>query len=261
MEAIESLHAAGDPAYLFTFWRQNPPPDIRAARPKMKTAAQRSRLRAARNAVLYAAFSAEAYVNEFLAAHGVLDDWDYEPTHRKFLKGTEAAYGSQLFFADREAYPEIVQLIKLRDRLAHPKPGFGVQGVGFEADEAYARLFSLPRIAEYIVMVGGAGDLLVPRAYGMDQLDVIATVAWRGRDVIRDYAARHRRLPAWNAPSERQLFRQAGDMVMARPPLQLGRDSPHSRLAAAKAASRGDKHPGSQGNPESRGRPPEQRDA
>jgi hypothetical protein len=112
----------------------------------MTQAARRTRLRAARNAVIYAAFSAEAYVNEFLAAHDALDDWDREPMHRKFLKGTEAAYGSPLFFADREAYPEIVELVKLRDRLAHPKPGFGVTGVHFEADAKYARLFSLPQI-------------------------------------------------------------------------------------------------------------------
>jgi hypothetical protein len=199
----------------------------------MTQAARRTRLRAARNAVIYAALSAEAYVNEFLAAHDALDDWDREPMHRKFLKGTEAAYGSPLFFADREAYPEIVELVKLRDRLAHPKPGFGVAGVRFEADEKYARLFSLPRIAEYIVMVGGAGDLLVPRLWhgpnGCHR--PCGTAGPRSHSGVRQSAPA---IPAWDAPSERQLFRQAGDKVMAQPRLQLGPISPYSRLEASK---------------------------
>jgi hypothetical protein len=31
MEAIESLHAAGDAGHLFAFWRQHPPSDLRRA--------------------------------------------------------------------------------------------------------------------------------------------------------------------------------------------------------------------------------------
>ena len=127
----------------------------------MLQAAQRARIRAARDAVLSAAFAGEAYVNEFLAAHGVLDEWDFERTTTKFLKGTAAAYGSPLFFADREAYPVLVDLYQLRDRLAHPKPGFGIEHIRFDAAEQYDSLFALPKVAEYIVMVGGAAELLV----------------------------------------------------------------------------------------------------
>ena len=236
-EAIDALQNAGDAAYLYQHWRQFPPKDPKAVVDAMTKAARSARVRAARSVVLYAAFAGEAYVNEFLAAHGVLEHWDRERTTRKFLKGTAAAYGSQLFFADREAYPVLVELYELRDRLAHPKPGFGRHGIHFEASEEYESLFALPKVAEYVVMVGGAADLLVPRAYGMDQIDVMGIVAWRGRSVIRDYANRHRELPDWDTVSERKLFRQAGDHVMAMPRgWEPSADHPYSRLRRAKEA-------------------------
>jgi hypothetical protein len=87
----------------------------------MRAAARRARIRTAQTAVLFAALAAEAYVNEFLSAHGALEKWDREPTHRKYLEGTREAYGSQLFFADREAYPEIVALLKLRESPGSPQ--------------------------------------------------------------------------------------------------------------------------------------------
>ncbi len=233
-EAIDRLHDAGDPAYLYEHWRRFPPKEPKAEADKMRKAARRARNRAARDAVLFAAFAGEAYVNEFLAAHGVLEQWDRKPTPRKFLKGTAAAYGSPLFFTDREAYPVLVELYQLRDRLVHPKPGFGGEGIHFEASEDFESLFALAKIAEYIVMVGGAADLLVPRAYGMNQTDLVGLIAWRGRPVIRDYAQRNRRLPAWNARSERVLFRQAGDDVMDMPRWVPGPDHWSSRLRDAK---------------------------
>jgi hypothetical protein len=215
MEAVDWLHNAGDPAYLFAHWQRFPPADPNAAAEEMCNAARRARNRAARNAVLFAAFAGEACVNEFLAAHGILETWDRRPTTVKFLEGTEKAYGSPLFFADREAYPVLVELYGLRDRLVHPKPGFGVEGIHFAAGADYEALFELPTIAEYIVMVGGAADLLIPRAYGMNKVDVVGASVWRGRLVIRDYAERNRAMPAWNAPSECHLFRQAADSAMS----------------------------------------------
>jgi len=236
-QAIEQLHDAGDPLHLYQHWRRFPPKNPDLVRDEMTMAAVRARMRAARGTVLYAAFAGEAYVNEFLAAHGVLERWDRAPTTKKFLEGSAEAYGSPLFFADREAYPVLVELYQLRHRLAHPKPGFGGHGIHFETGEEYESQFALPRLAEYVVMVGGAADLLTPRAYGMDQIDVVGMVAWRGRAVLRDYASRHRELPAWDGPSERKLFRQAGDHVMGMPRAwEPGPDHPYSRLARARAA-------------------------
>ncbi len=234
LQALDGLHDAGDPAHLYAHWRRFPPPDPKKVEADMRAAARRARIRAARTAVLFAALAAESYVNEFLSVHGVLAEWDREPTHRKFLKGTHKAYGSSLFFADREPYPVIVELFKLRDRLVHPKPGFGVTAVHGQPSTDFEQLFSMPKVAEYIVMVGGSADLLMPRAYGFESIEVAGTVIWRGRSVIREYAKRHTKLPSWDDPPERKLFRQAGDHVMAMPKLPDAPGASWTRLREAR---------------------------
>lgn len=235
MQAVEHLHDAGDPAHLFDHWRRHPS----ANRDHMESEGRRRRLRAARTAVLLTAFSGEAYVNEFLDAHGALAKWDREATFHKFLKGTADAYGSRLFFHDREGYQELVDLYKLRDRLVHPKPGFGAageHGLAREIPEKFEALFALPKVAEYIVAVAGAADVLVPRAFGFETFDLMGMTCWRGRSILRGYARRNRKLPAWDAPSERALFRQAGDYLMSLEPWVPGPTSPWTRLKDAKAA-------------------------
>jgi hypothetical protein len=234
LQALDGLHDAGDPAHLFAHWRRFPPDDPGKVENEMHAAALRARVRAARTAVLFAALAAESYVNEFLSVHGALEKWDREPTHRKFLKGTHEAYGSQLFFVDREGYQPIVDLFKLRDRLVHPKPGFGVSGLLGEPDTDFEQLFAMPKVAEYIVAVGGSADLLMPRAYGFESVDVAGMVIWRGRSVIREYAQRHAKLPAWDAPTERPLFRQAGDHVMAMPAIPDAPGTSWTRLREAR---------------------------
>jgi len=239
-QALEYLHDAGDPAALYAHYRNFPPADPVTKADEMKTAARKARTKSARSAVLFAALAGEAYVNEFLAAHGVLEEWDREPTTRKFLNGTEAAYGSKLMLPDREAYPVLVDLYKLRNLLAHPKPGFGTKGYRLEAPPDFERLFRLPKVAEYLIMVAGAADTLIPRAYGFETVDIHTMTIWRGRSVIREYAKRQARLPRWNAPAERQLFRQAGDFLMAQTPWEPGPDSPWTRLRQAKAQRDGE---------------------
>src|SRR4051794_26043216 len=93
LQAFDAFQQAGDPAHLYEHWRGHPPPDPKTVAAKMRSAARRVRIKAARSAVLFCALSAEAYVNEFLEVCGVLDEWDREPTPRKYLKGTQAAYG------------------------------------------------------------------------------------------------------------------------------------------------------------------------
>ncbi|HEV7938050.1 MAG TPA: hypothetical protein VGP18_08510 [Solirubrobacteraceae bacterium] len=234
LQALDGLHDAGDPAHLFAHWRRFPPDDPGKVENEMRAAALRARVRAARTAVLFAALAAESYVNEFLSVHGTLEKWDREPTHRKFLKGTHEAYGSQLFFVDREGYQPIVDLFKLRNRLVHPKPGFGVSGLHGDPETEFEQLFAMPKVAEYIVAVGGSADLLMPRAYGFESVDIAGMVIWRGKSVIRDYAQRHAKLPAWDAPAERPLFRQAGDHVMAIPALPNVPGTSWTRLREAR---------------------------
>lgn len=95
-------------------------------------------------------------------------------------------------------------------------------------------LFDLPTVANYIVMVGGAADVLVPRAYGFESFEVVSRVAWLGRSVIRDFAARLKDLPDWDATAERALFRQAGDHVMRLRPPPDHPDASWTRLRQAR---------------------------
>lgn len=90
-QALDGLHDAGDPAHLYAHWRRFPPKDPAKVDADMRAAARRTRIQAARTAVLFAALAAESYVNEFLSVHGALTKWDRGPTHRKFLKGTHEA--------------------------------------------------------------------------------------------------------------------------------------------------------------------------
>jgi hypothetical protein len=226
LQALEGLQNAGDPAYMFAYWRWcSPKAPLSWRHAKMLAEARQARIRAARTSVLFAALAAESYVNEFLSAHGALQQWDREPTHRKYLKATTAACGSQLFFADLEPYPAIVDLFKLRDRLVHPKPGLGLAGAPGESDAEFMRVFAMRRLAEYIVMVGYGAELLMRMTYTFDIVEMTGTVAWRGQRAILRYAKRHEQLPVWNERSERPLFNQARDCA-----LNLNRSNTGSRV-------------------------------
>jgi hypothetical protein len=134
-----------------------------------------------------------------------IDRW---PTTKKYLEGTHEAYGEQLFFDDREAMPVIRELFRLRNKLAHPRPGLGVPSM-FEDDNADEQEFMPSRLAEFVVMVGGAGDLLVRRAYGFHALDLMASATWYGREAIRTYGDRADNMPPPERPSEPPLLQQA----------------------------------------------------
>ncbi len=212
LHALEALQNAGDPAHLFAYWRWCSPKEPLKFPGRMLAEARQARTRAARTSVLFAALAAESYVNEFLAAHGVLQEWDREPTHRKYLKATAAACGSRLFVADMAPYPTIVHLLKLRDQLVHPKPGLrGVAPGG--SDAGPESFFTMRRLSEYIVMVG-YGAVLMQMTYSFDIVEMTGAIAWRGQQAILAYARRHARIPAWDERSERPLSCQVRDRAL-----------------------------------------------
>jgi hypothetical protein len=241
-QAIDALQATGNAPSLYRPW---PPLKVREdnaiQRGVVGLDARRARRMFCRSAVLFAALAAESYVNEFLAVHLAdrpddlrkIDRW---PTVKKYVRGTGDAYGEQLFFDDREAMPVIRELFELRHKLVHPKPGFGPPHL-FESDAESEIDFAPPKIAEFVVMVAGAGDLLVRRAYGFDALDVTAAVAWMGRSVIRVYGQRAAAMPPPSRPPERPLFLQALEHVQKLPSLPNDPTLSANRLAAARPAS------------------------
>ncbi len=128
-QALDALHAAGDSHSLYPAWALAPRAKLQS--PALGFAlvlARTARRRSARNAALFSALAAEAYVNEFLAAYLAGDDLatvDRWPTVDKYVKGTRRAFdGAQLFWRGVEPMPTIRRLFKLRDQLVHPKPGY-----------------------------------------------------------------------------------------------------------------------------------------
>jgi hypothetical protein len=192
-EAVDALHAMGNAPSLYKPW---PPPAARdrVRRGVMTVLARQTRRVLARKGVPFAALAAESYVNEFIAAHVAIGTSVYEKLDRfspvnKYLRGTAESYGETLFLRDREPMEEIAELFDLRTRLGHPKPGFGPAS-WLEEDDASEEPFAPTRLAEFIIAVGGAGELMIRRAYGFDATDPIASAMWFGRDAIRAYARR-----------------------------------------------------------------------
>lgn len=114
---------------------------------------------------------------------------------RKYTHGTSEAYGATLFRDGDEATPVLRRLFALRHLLVHPKPGFGQPALLDPEDPALGERFSLPELAEYVVIVGACADLMAWRAYGYGTPDVPGTMLWRARDAVRQFAAEHRALP------------------------------------------------------------------
>ncbi|MCW2952022.1 MAG: hypothetical protein JWQ48_1192 [Conexibacter sp.] len=207
-QALDALHALGDSRTLYASLAPvSEDPRLRA--PVVLIARDRRRVHA-QNVILFAAFSAEAYINEFLAVH--LRGKDLKAVERmstvnKYAVGTRIAYGENLFPRDRESMPIIEELFAVRNKLVHPKPGFGPPGFA-STDPEFDSLFASKRLAEYVIMVAGGAVILVRRAYGFDRVDVPANPIWFGRDVLRDYASRHVGLPSPEARAEPRLLLQ-----------------------------------------------------
>jgi hypothetical protein len=210
--------------------------------------AEQERFRQARTCALFAALAAEAYVNEFLAGSDLskarLKKLDALSTIRKYTEGTSEAFGETLFRDGDEVMPSLTRLFKLRHRLVHPKPGFGATGMLDAIDPELDELFALPELAEYVVYVGGAAEVLVRRVYGYDTIDTPASMLWRGRKAVFDYARRRATLPEPAEPDERTIWQLVGERVQELPSIDLPGLS-INRIRAAKRARRSKGHTGS----------------
>jgi hypothetical protein len=79
----------------------------------------------ARNSILFSAFAAEAYVNEFLTerlARADPDAIDRLPTVEKYVVGVTYAVGDRVFPRGAEPVQTLKVLFEMRNELAHPKP-------------------------------------------------------------------------------------------------------------------------------------------
>lgn len=237
-EACNALHQAGDPDYLFRKFR----PD-RIPKPLgwhwMERWAREERFTQSVNCVIFSAFAAEAFINEFLAAHATsnsqLKRLDRLGVVDKYLKGATEVY-EPLFRDGDEAMPVLRKLFRLRNELAHPKPGIGPPGLTGEPDPDLDARLALPELAEFVVMTAGVGDMLTFRAYGYESFDLWARTIWRGREIVRSFAKRCAPLPEPDAPAEPSIWALLDEHFAKQTPLPDHPDATWTRIRKAREA-------------------------
>ncbi|HEX4732939.1 MAG TPA: hypothetical protein VH247_00895 [Thermoleophilaceae bacterium] len=208
-QALKAFEAASNPERLYEGFRDKA--DLTdAAEGFALLAARQERVTNNRTAVLFAALAAEAYVNEFLAVY--LSGQDYDSVDRmrpvdKYVLGTRLACGELIFARDREPVPALRELFALRNKLAHPRPGFGPANL-LEPEGDFEALFIPSAVARFLVMVASSAVILVRRAYGSKTLDVPADFIWHGRSALLDFANRAARMPSRLQEREPPLFGQ-----------------------------------------------------
>lgn len=240
-QAAEAFHAAGDPGHLYAQWRPDKVGPERFGWDFMRRWAQAERLKFARNCVLFSAFSAEAFINEFLAAFDLsntrLKELDRRPTIEKLLVGTAEAYGQACFRDDDELTVVLRKLFDLRNMLVHPKPGFGPPPSLLDSNDAQVdERFAMSELADFVVMVGGVGDALTFRAYGYEKFDIVGRTLWRARSAVNEYAERRSDLPDPDEPAESTIWNIVGEHLDQMQPMPDHPDATWTRVRKAREA-------------------------
>lgn len=211
-EALNYLQATGDPPRLYG--TQHPTPADATAEAILTAFAYERRRKHARNGVLFAAFAAEAYINEFTAAllsgknQKALDR--VSPVDRYILATGYIDSAKPLFRRDDGIIPVLADLFVLRNKLVHPKPGYGPRRFQEEATD-FDSTFNAAKLVRFVIIVAAAARVLVTKAYGKDALDYPAAFIWSGSRVLLDYVERTSDLPRFDAPAERPLISQILD--------------------------------------------------
>jgi hypothetical protein len=138
--------------------------------------------------MLFAAFAAEAYVNEFIADHFTgrdVETLDRLSTTEKYVIAPRLALGAPLFERDREPLQTISKLFRQRDTLVHPKPGKGLpEPDRWSADPVY----NPAQATIYICFVGAAAKTLVANAKTPPKVDMHAEMITYGAKGLAEYA-------------------------------------------------------------------------
>ena len=207
-EASRALHDAGNASVLFG---NEPPPEVSSRDFLLLAVARRRRSLSCLRGILYSALAAESYVNEVLAAQlagADLNAVDRMSPVDKFVVGTRLAFEQSLFQRDSDPIPALTQLFRLRNKLAHPKPGLGLDAMLSEETEPdFDATFGIATLAHSVVAVAQAAHRLVGSAFG--RLDSPASLIWSGRAVITSYAERYSATPQPDTATEPDLHQQA----------------------------------------------------
>ncbi len=152
-------------------------------------------------AALFTAFAAEAFVNNFLEVHDLKSrlsatkfrKLDRGSTVNKYIEGVALAY-EPLFGPDDEVVPAISELFGVRNTLVHARPGVGPP-LAYMPDPTWRSMYPPRKLAEWLVAVAGAAELMETRCYGFDYHSFPAAFIWHGRDIVTDLATRSEPLP------------------------------------------------------------------
>lgn len=152
-------------------------------------------------AVLFTAFAAEAFVNNFLDVHNLKSQvsatkfrtLDRGSTVHKYVEGVALAY-EPLFGPDDEVVPSISELFDVRNTLVHARPGVGPP-LAYMPDPTWRSMYPPTKVAQWLVAVAGAAELMEVRCYGFDYHSLPAAFIWHGRDIVTELATRSEPLP------------------------------------------------------------------
>jgi hypothetical protein len=163
-------------------------------------------------ATLFAAFAAEAFVNNFLEVHDLRSKVsasqykriDWGSTYMKYVTGVKLAYDA-LFEDGDEVMPAIAELFEVRHKLVHPRPGIGPP-VAYMPDPSWRSMYPPTKVAEWLVAVAGAAELMEVRCYGFDYNSIPAALIWHARQIVQDIAAQTEPLPNPTGPPRASMI-------------------------------------------------------
>jgi len=162
-QAAEALTAAGDPLALWIDTPDYYTSSVLEPFQRIGTAMNR-RLSLLRGSVLFSAFAAEAFANEFLSS--VLSPADAEAADRlatpdKLLLGPRLAGLESSLDRGREPLQRIIQLNQVRNALVHPRPG-GYAAYMQDLSESEEEQIGPKAVGKYLVAVAKVIVLLNP---------------------------------------------------------------------------------------------------
>jgi hypothetical protein len=199
-QALDAFDDACSPEAIFAprkIWPLQPNDSIRSRR----TLAEIIQRNHCLTATLYAAFAAEAFVNNFLEVHDLkskvtvsqFKKLDFGSTFNKYVEGVTVAY-EPLFAPDDEVMPSISELFRVRNKLVHPRPGIGPP-VAYRPDPSWRGMYPVGKIATWLIAVAGAAESMDMRCYGFDYHSFPAALIWHGGSIVAEVAGKSDPLP------------------------------------------------------------------
>jgi hypothetical protein len=199
-QALDAFDDACSPEAVFAprkIWPLQPSDSIGSRR----TVSEITQRNLCLTAALFTAFAAEAFVNNFLEVHDLKSQLsatkfkklDRGSTVQKYVEGVALAY-EPLFDPKDEVMPTISELLDVRNKLVHPRPGLGPP-IAYMPDPTWRHMYPPTKVAGWLIAVAGAAELMEVRCYGFDYHSLPAAFIWHGRNTVIDLAARSEPLP------------------------------------------------------------------